>query len=335
MTIDSFKELRQQITSDPHPVYLIHGEDGYYADRVYEDFVNLVPEDARDFNLNVLYGPDVNGDDVINAARCYPVLSPRLVVILKEAQAMRADQLNRLNIYVNKPCDTTILAILCRGADAKGRDLLAAARKNAVVFQAKKLTDYSVGPLINEIVAEKGLTIDAKATAMLRDYIGTDLSRLHNEIEKLSFILGHNARITPEAIERNIGISKDFNNFELIEALNSRNLAKAFQITNYFAANPKTNPTVVTAATLFNHFSGLLAYQYLPDKSLNGAREAMGVRSDWQLRKYQQAASQFSPRQVVAIISAIRKFDANSKGIGSRQNEYSLLHDLIFTILTV
>lgn len=328
----TFAELRKEIATKPAHVYLIHGEEGYYADRIAEDFIALVPEEERDFNLNVLYGPEVSGDAVINAARCYPMMGERLVVVLKEAQSMRADQLNRLHFYIENPCDTTVLAIICRGADAKGKDLLAAAKKGAVVFQSRKLTDYAVLPMINDIVAEKGLTIDAKAAGMLRDYIGADLAKLYNEIDKLSFILGAKARITPEAIERNIGISKDYNNYELVDALNVRNFEKAFRIVNYFESNPKNNPSVMTTAALFSHFSSLLALHFLRDKSQ--AREALGLKSDWQLKKYAEGTNQYNYAQVIEIISALRQFDAMSKGVGSRQNEYRLLHDLVFHILT-
>lgn len=169
---------------------------------------------------------------------------------------------------------------------------------------------------------------------MLRDYIGVDLARLYNEIDKLALILGPNAMITPEAVERNIGISKDYNNFELVDAICSRNAAKSFTIVEYFRNNPKNNPTVMTVSSLFGLFQNLLIYQYTRDKSTSGYLDALGFRSQWQLKNYEVAVRHYNVRQTIEIISAIREFDTRSKGIGSRQNEYDLLRTLIFRILT-
>ena len=169
---------------------------------------------------------------------------------------------------------------------------------------------------------------------MLRDYIGTDLSRLYNEIGKLALILGPGAMVTPEAIERHIGISKDYNNYELIDAINIRNAAKTFAIVEYFRNNPKNNPTVMTVSSLFNQFSNLLIYHYTKDKSPSGYMDALGFKSPWALKVYETASRNYNVRQTIEIITAIREFDVKSKGLGSRQNEYSLLKDLIFHILT-
>lgn len=334
-TSPTFPALRQQIAKgNLAPVYLLHGEEGYYIDRLVEDFENLIPEADRDFNLYTLYAPESGVDTVMDICRRYPMMSERQVVIVKEAQAIRADQLNKLHHYAEHPTPTTVLVISCRGAEAKGKDLIAAVKKSGVIFESKKLSERNIVPAISDLVAERRLNIDNKALMMLRDYIGTDLSRLYNEIDKLALILGAGAMITPEAIERNIGISKDYNNFELIDAINARNSLKIFRITDYFRSNPKNNPTVMTVSALFNHFSNLLVYHYTKDKSPSGYLDALGFRNAWQLRPYEAAARAFNVRQTIEIISAIRRFDAASKGIGSRQNEYDLLHDLMFHIIT-
>lgn len=331
----SFSELRQKIVSrDLAPVYLLHGEEGYYIDRLVEDFENLVPEEDRDFNLYTLYAPESGVETVMDVCRRYPMMADRQVVIVKEAQAIRADLLNRLHLYAEHPTPSTVLVISCRGAAAKGKELLAAVKKNGVIFESKKLNERNIIPAISDLISEKKLNVDNKALMMLRDYIGTDLSRLYNEIDKLALILGPGAMITPEAIERNIGISKDYNNFELIDAINTRNAVKIFRIVDYFTSNPKNNPTVMTVSTLFNHFSNLLIYHYTRDKSTSGYMDALGFRNSWQLRPYEAGARAFNVRQTIEIISAIRRFDAGTKGIGSRQNEYALLHDLMFHILT-
>ncbi|MBO5456059.1 MAG: DNA polymerase III subunit delta [Muribaculaceae bacterium] len=331
----TFPALRRQIKARQlAPVYLLHGEEGYFIDELVKEFEELVPEEERDFNLYTLYAPESGVETVMDVCRRYPMMAEYQVVIVKEAQAIRADMLNKLHNYVSNPTPTTILVISCRGAQAKGKDLLAAVKKNGVIFESKKLSEKNILPAISELIKEKQLNIEPKALSMLRDYIGTDLSRLYNEIGKLALILDPGAMVTPEAIERNIGISKDYNNYELIDAINIRNAAKTFAIVEYFRNNPKNNPTVMTVSSLFNQFSNLLIYHYTKDKSPSGYMDALGLKSPWALKVYETASRNYNVRQTIEIITAIREFDVKSKGLGSRQNEYSLLKDLIFHILT-
>ena len=331
----TFPALRRQIKARQlAPVYLLHGEEGYFIDELVKEFEELVPEEERDFNLYTLYAPESGVETVMDVCRRYPMMAEYQVVIVKEAQAIRADMLNKLHNYVSNPTPTTILVISCRGAQAKGKDLLAAVKKNGVIFESKKLSEKNILPAISELIKEKQLNIEPKALSMLRDYIGTDLSRLYNEIWKPALILGPGAMVTPEAIERNIGISKDYNNYELIDAINIRNAAKTFAIVEYFRNNPKNNPTVMTVSSLFNQFSNLLIYHYTKDKSPSGYMDALGFKSPWALKVYETASRNYNVRQTIEIITAIREFDVKSKGLGSRQNEYSLLKDLIFHILT-
>lgn len=331
----TYTQLRRDLRAGKiAPVYLLHGEEGYFVDELVKEFERLVPEDERDFNLYVLYAPESGVDTPMDICRRYPIMADRQVVILKEAQAIRSDQLNRLHHYASRPNPSTVFVICSRGASVKGKELTAAVKKNGVIFTSQKLKERDIIPAISELVKEKNLNIEPKALSMLRDYIGTDLSRLYNEIGKLAFILGEGAMITPESIERNIGISKDYNNFELVEALNTRNAAKAFTIARYFSENPKNNPTVMTVSTLFNHFSNILIYHYTADKTKNGYMNALGFRNEWRLKFFEAAPKAYNVRQTIEIISALRECDTRSKGIGSRQDEYQLLHDLIFRILT-
>lgn len=331
----TFPALRAQIKKrNFQPVYLLHGEEGYYIDELVKDFEEIIPEEERDFNLYTLYAPESGVETVMDVCRQYPMMSEYQVVILKEAHAIRADALNKLHNYVSQPTPTTILVIVCRGAQAKGKELLATVKKNGVIFESKKLNERNILPVISDLIREKNLNVEDKALSMLRDYIGTDLSRLYNEIGKLALILGPGAMITPEAIERNIGVSKDYNNFELIDAINTRNAAKVFTIVEYFRNNPKNNPTVMTVSSIFNQFSNLLIYHYTRDKSQSGYMDALGLKNAWHLRGYEIAARNYNVRQTIEIISAIREFDTKSKGVGSRQNEYDLLKDLAFHILT-
>ncbi|MCC8070375.1 MAG: DNA polymerase III subunit delta [Bacteroidales bacterium] len=336
-SVVTFPGLKASLKAGQYaPVYLLHGEEGYYIDQLVEIFEQIPPEDLRAFNLYQLYAHETTPERVMDACRSFPMMGERQVVILKEAQSARADYLKKLAPYAANPSPTAILVICSRGAAVKSKELLDAIKKGkGIVFESKKLTERTIDPVIMEIVGEHGLKIEAKGLSMLRDFIGTDLSRLYNEIKKLAMVLGPGAMITPESIERNIGISREFNNFELLDALINRNAQKAFTILRYFKSNPKASPTVMTVATLFNYFSGLLIYQYLPVKNPDTAKEALGLKWDSQLRNYTMGAQQYRPRQTVEVISALRRFDAQSKGIGSRQGEYDLLHDLIFRILTL
>lgn len=332
----SFTELRQQIAKRVlAPVYLLHGEEGYYIDELVKDFEALVPEEERDFNLYTLYAPEVGADTIMDTCRRFPMMAERQVVIVKEGQAVRADELNRLHLYAKHPNPTTVLVICVRGAQAKARNLLTEIKNcGGVVFESKRLNERNIGPVISDLIKSKGLNIEQKGMMMLRDFIGTDLSRLYNEINKLAIVLGPGAMVTPECIERNIGVSKDYNSFELVDALSVRDSAKVLRIVNYFRSNPKKNPTVMTVASIFNYFSNLLIYQFCKDRTPAGYMAALGFRSPWQLKGYETGARNYNARQTIEIISAIREFDTRSKGIGSRQEEWDLLQDLMFRILT-
>ncbi len=330
----TFSALCNQLNKGEYaPIYLLHGEEGYYIDRLVKMFEAIIPESDRDFNLYTLYAPELSPAQVIDTCRRYPMMADRQVVILKEAQAAGANYLNALQPYAANPATTTVFVICCRGAQAKGKELFAAIRGcGGLIFESKKLNDRTIGPAISEFIKEKGLTIEPKALAMLRDYVGSDLSRIYNEINKLTVTLGQGAMITPESIERNIGVSKDYNNFELIAAISQHNETKAFQIINYFRNNPKNNPTIVTGTMLFNYFSNLLVSLYTPDKSDSALCAALGFRSPFQLIDIRAGLRWYNAWHTIEIISAIRRFDAQSKGIDSRQDTFDLLHDLIFRI---
>lgn len=330
----TFPALRNSILKGQlAPVYLIHGDEPYYTDELAKLFEAIVPESERDFNLYTLYSRETNPAQIADACRRYPMMAERLVVIVKEAQLLKSS-LNALADYAASPVPTTVLAILCRGESVKAAKLISAIKASGgVIFESKKLNERSVDPAIETLAREASLSIDPKGTAMLRDYIGTDLSKLKNEIDKMAMILGPGATITPESIERHIGVSKDYNNFELIDAVAAHNAAKAFRIVDYFARNPKSNPTVVTVTALFNYFSNLLIYHFTPDKSPSSLLGALGLRWQGQLRPYETGARFYNAFKTIEIISAIRAYDANSKGIGSRQDAYALMRDLIFRIL--
>lgn len=334
--LPTIKDIRQQLKAGtPAPIYVLHGEEGYYLDELVKDFEALVPDDDKDFNLYTLYAPQVEPDQVVDACLRYPMMADRQVVILKEAQNAGANFINELAAYAERPNPQTVFVLVCRGAKLTGAKFLkAVAASKGVVFESRKLYESQIGPKIDELVAEAGLSIDSKARAMLIDHVGTDLSRIVNEVRKVTLVLPQKAAITPQVVEKLIGVSKDFNNFELLEALTQRDAAKAYRIVEYFRQNPKPNPAIVTGATIFNFFAKLLMAIYAPDRTEPGIAGAIGVRAGApELRRIFAAMRMYNARQVLNAISACRRFDVRAKGVGSRLNEYDLLRDLIFTIL--
>jgi DNA polymerase-3 subunit delta len=317
------------------PLYLLHGEEGYFIDQLMKEFENVLSEDEKPFNQYILYAPQVEPAAVIDICRRYPMMADRQVVILKECQSVRADLLDKLARYVLEPSPTTTLVFCSRGAAAKGKELMSALRKsNAVIFESKKIPEYQLGGHISNYINARGLNVQPKALEMLKEYIGANLDRMYNELDKLIGILGSGATVTPESIEQHIGMSKEYNMFELVDALAVKDSAKSMRIANYFRSNPKAVPTVLITSSLFGFFSDLLITYFEKDKSEHGLMKALKLKSSFQLKRYNAARQRYNAFQVIEIIRAIRRFDVQSKGVGSRRNEFDLLQELIFRILT-
>lgn len=316
------------------PVYLLHGEEGYYTDELIKKFEQVLDEQDREFNLHILYAPEVEPGAVMDLCMQYPMMADLQIVILKEGQSVTATELNKLARYAASPAATTVFVICVRGAQFKGKELLAAANANGVIFESQKLRDYNAPAVIADFIKSRGLRAEPKALEMLRDFVGTDLSRLYNEIGKLTTILGPGATVTAEAVERNVGISKDYNNFELVDAIAAKDFKKVFTICSYFQANPKANPVVMIVSAIFSFFADLLSAYYCPDKSDQGLKSELKIRFDAGLRRIRTGMGNYNAFQIIEIIDAIRRFDAMSKGVGSRQNGHSLLQDLLYHILT-
>lgn len=333
----TFDSLRSAIVAKVlHPVYILHGEEGYYLDRLVELFEGLIPEEDRDFNLHVFYAPRVDADMVMGVASQAPMMSERQVVIVKECQELRADQVNRYHRYVGNPSASTVFVMCFRGETAKGKDLLAAAKKQkAVMFESKRIPEWKIEGEIARVLRDRGLTADPKATSLLAEHVGTDLARIHNEVDKLANILPPRAAVTADAVSAHIGKSKEYNNFELVDAIANKDAAKVFRIVAAFASNPKANPAVLTATALFGFFSDMLIVWYTPDRNSDKAlMEALKLKSQIQLRRYRAGLRCYNARMVIEIIHAIRAFDGQIKGNGSRRNEFHLLHELCYHILT-
>lgn len=297
------------------PVYFLMGEEPYYIDVISKYIeTHVLTEDEKGFNQTVLYGRDVEIKDIISTAKRYPMMAEKQVVIVKEAQALSRN-ITDLTDYVKNPQPSTILVICYKYKTLDGRTSMSKLlKKHGVLFESKKLYDNQVGDWIKRMLASKGYTITEKSAQMLAEFLGTDLSKISNELEKLQLILKPGEQITPEIIEENIGISKDFNNFELQNAIGRRDREKGFQIIQYFSENPKNNPLPLTLAVLYNFYSKLFIYHSLDSKA-NAARE-LGV-SPYFIRDYETAARNIPMRKVSQSLAAIREADLKSKGIGA------------------
>lgn len=317
------------------PVYLLHGEEGYFIDKIVKALEDIVAPEDRDFNLFTFYAPETDPDTVMDACRQFPMTGERIVVILKEIQAAkRANYLKALVPYVKQPAQTTVLVLCNRGEQARAAELVKAINASGgVVFESRKLKDRALQTAIADFIKERGLNCDPKALSMLTDYVGDDLSRIDNEVGKLTVTLGPGATVTPECVERNIGFSKDFNNFELVDAIARRDAPKAMRIVEYFKANPKNNPSIVTVAVLFNLFQNVLIAMYSADRSERGVMAALGFKWAIQARDVMNAMRRYSAWNVINIIGALRRCDVESKGAGSRFDPYDLLKQLVFYIL--
>ena len=324
-------DLRKKVYSQ---VYFLMGEEPYYID-VLSDFIqnNILSDTEKEFDQTILYGKDVDINTVINAAKRYPMMGTHQVLIVKEAQLIK--DWDNLVHYLSKPLKSTILVFCYKyGTPDKRKKWVLELNKVATVYESSKLRDYEVGSWISKYCKSKNVAIDEKAAAMLSDFLGTDLSKLVHELEKLVLTKPAGMQsITPELVEKNIGISKDFNVFELQAALINRDVLKANRIIHYFSENKKANPMVLVLAQLFKFFSELMLYHYLPDKSQGAVASELKI-NPYFVKDYQKASQVFGAWKTMNIISFIRDTDSRYKGIDNPStDEGDLLKELIFKIL--
>ncbi|MBU2951928.1 DNA polymerase III subunit delta [Tamlana agarivorans] len=333
--MDEVKQLVNDIKKgNLKPIYFLMGEEPYYIDRI-SDYIEqtILSEEERGFNQMVLYGRDVSVEDVIGHAKRFPMMAEHQVVIVKEAQDL-SRTIEKFAAYAANPQPTTILVINYKYKKLdKRKALYKAINKVGVVFESKKLYENQVSDWIRRVLASKKYTITPKAAQMLVEFLGTDLSKINNELEKLQIILPKETQITPEHIEENIGISKDYNNFELRKAVGERNTVKIYKIVKYFAENPKDNPMVVTVSLMFNFFSQLLHFHGLSDKSPRHVAQALKV-NPYFVNEYITAGKNYPMRKVSAVVATLREFDVKSKGVGSNAvPQGDLLKELMVRIL--
>ncbi|WP_158826474.1 DNA polymerase III subunit delta [Mucilaginibacter lacusdianchii] len=321
------------------PLYLLHGEEPYFIDEVSNYIEDKVLNDAeKGFNQTLLYGKDTDIMTVINAARRFPMMAEYQVIIVKEAQDMKwgkedADKkgLNPVLSYFENPLASTILVFCYKYCKFdKRKKAYKAIDKNGIVMESAALYDNKIPAWVESHVTGKSYRISPQASAMLAEYLGNDLSKIANELSKLMLNVPAGQEITLKDVQENIGISKEYNVFELQSALIRKDVLKANQIVNYFEANPKANPIVLVLGNLNNFFSKALLYHYTKDKA-NAARE-LGV-SPYFIKDYEQAARSFDYYKTMQIISLLREYDLKSKGVDSNASHGELLKELVFKII--
>ena len=315
------------------PIYFFMGEEPYYIDKLTE-FIdeNVLSEEEKGFNQMTIYGKDSSIEEIISNAKRFPMMADRQVVIVKEAQEL-SRYIDKLEAYIENPQPTTVLVFAYKYKTLdKRKKVTKLLAKHAVLFESKKLYENQVGDWIKRTLSGKGYNIEPKAAAMLVEFLGTDLSKISNELDKLKIVLPKGHTFSPKDIEENIGISKDYNNFELRKAIGEKDQLKAYKIAEYFAQNPKDNPIVVTTGLVFGFFSQLLQYHGLKDKSKQNVASVLRVNPFF-VKDYEVAFRNYPMKKVSLIITSLREIDVKSKGVGSNSiPQRDLLNEMLIKI---
>ncbi|MGY0392164.1 DNA polymerase III subunit delta [Bizionia sp. KMM 8389] len=333
--MDEVKQLVSDIKKrNFKPIYFLMGEEPYYVDKI-SNYIEetVLTEEERGFNQMTLYGRDVTVDDIIGHAKRFPMMAEYQVIVVREAQDLSRN-IENLVAYAKNPQPTTILVFNYKYKTIdKRKALYKTLKKSAIVFDSKKLYDNQIPAWINRVLSGQNYTITPKGAQMLTEFLGTDLSKISNELDKLKIVLPEGTQITPELIEENIGISKDYNNFELHKAIGARDVLKANKIITYFGENPKDNPMVLTVGFLHTYFTRILKLHGLQDKSSRNVATALKI-SPFFTEEYLVAARNYPMKKVSAIIADLRLFDVKGKGVGSQSVPQSdLLKELMVRIM--
>jgi DNA polymerase III subunit delta len=317
-----------------HPIYLLQGEEPYFIDEV-SDYIekNVLNENEKSFNQTLFYGKDTDPQSIAEASLRYPMMAERQVIIVKEAQSLR--NIENLAYYAEKPMPSTLLVLNYKYKNLDSRTkLYKAIKAKGVILTAKKMYENQIPGWIERFLKQSGYTILPQASQILADSLGSDLSKMANELKKLMIAVNDTRKITPAHIEKNIGFSKDFNLFELQDALGSKNVHKANQIISYLGANPQQNPIQVTIAVLFGYFSKIFACHFLEDKSEQGVAKTLGGHPFY-LRKIIAASKNYTPTKLYEIIGILREYDLKSKGLGvsTLVDPAELQKEMIYKIL--
>lgn len=328
---DILKDLKNKVY---HPIYFLSGEEPFYIDLI-SNFIekNVLDEAEKEFNQQIIYGKDTDISTVIGAAKRYPMMANHNVVIVKEAQHL-VKQIDQLDSYLNNPTKSTILVFCYKYKTLDGRKgITKKLSKKSVFFESKPIYENQVPDWINSYLKEKNYTINPKASFLIAEFLGTDLSKIANELEKLTINIPEGTEINAEMVEKNIGISKDFNMFELNKAIGSKDILKANKIINHFAKNEKEHPIQATIAVLYMFFTAILKYHYTKDKNPRNIAAALKV-SPFFVKEYQLAAQNYNIRKAVKVIEYIREYDLKSKGVNNiSASSGELTKELVFKIL--
>tara|TARA_Y100000385_G_scaffold47375_1_gene43990 strand:- start:3882 stop:4883 length:1002 start_codon:yes stop_codon:yes gene_type:complete len=315
------------------PIYFLMGEEPYYIDMI-SDYIeaNVLAESEKGFNQLVLYGKEVSVQEIVSNAKRYPMMAERQVVIVKEAQNL-IKTIEQLIDYAKNPQPSTVLVFNYKYKSLdKRKALYKALSKSAVVFDSKKIYEDKIPSWIQGFLKSKQISITPKAALMLAEYLGNDLSKIANELTKLEIVVGLNREITPEVIEENIGISKDFNNFELQKAIGHLDHKKAYQIVNYFAQNHKQHPFVLTISILYMYFSKLMTLNTVPNKNPAAVSKALGV-NPYFVNEYISVSRNFPMKRISKVLETLRVYDLKSKGVGANLSPKDLYRELVYNIL--
>jgi len=330
----TYQEIMKDLKAGQYkPVYFLQGEEPYYIDKI-SDYIeqNVLTDAEKGFNQSVLYGKEVDSIAVMEITKRYPMGSQMSVVILKEAQQMR--DLDGLESYINQPLESTILVICHKYKNLdKRKTFYKSIAKKSVVFTSARLYENKVPEWINGWISAKGFSIHPKAAILLTDYLGVDLSKISNELEKLLINLEPGTMIEVDHIESNIGISKDYNVFELQSALGRKDVIKANRIVNYFIANPGPNPMVMVLGTLYAFFSKLYMLHYSKGTPDNQLTSLLGVHPFF-LKEYKAAGTKFGVEEIEKIIGMLNEYDLKAKGVGNTGiKDGELMKELVYQIL--
>ncbi len=331
--MDHLELIKDAKAKNFKPIYLLHGEEPLFIDLVSEALVeNALEEHERDFNLTTAYGKDALAVQLINEAKAYPTMAERRVVILREAQSF--GEIADLEPYFSKPNPQTVF-ILCykyKTLDARSA-VFKAIKSNGIVFKSEKIKDYKMLDFIKRMAKDLGYSLSEKAAIMLYEFLGTDLSKIQGELEKLSLLVEKGSQINEVHVEENIGISKDYNLFELTNAIAERDVPKAFQIVHYFEANPKNGPLVAVVGNLFNFFASLMRMHFLKGVSDGEIAKKIGMHP-YVVGKYKNYLRVYNPKKISANIATLHEYDLKSKGIdNSHFTEGELMRELVFKLM--
>jgi DNA polymerase III subunit delta len=316
------------------PVYFLAGDEPYYIDLI-TDFIaeKVLSDEEKAFNQIIIYGEETSVNSIIETSRRFPMMASHQVVIVKEAQALK--KIEDLAIYLDKPLLSTILVLNYKyKVIDKRTKLYKTLDTQGVYYESMRLRDYQVPPWIERYLMTKGIKINPDASAMLTEFLGADLHKIVNELDKLLITLpAGKPVITTSLIEKNIGISKDYNNFELQKAIGEKNILKANMIVRYFTENPNDNPVTLTIASLFSLFTKILTYHYLTDKSKNNVASVLKIHPYF-VKDYEISAMKYDATKTIQIISLLRTYDMKTKGFGDVSTDQGdLLKELVYKVL--